>query len=183
MNKRRFVWPHWPKKFSLLSLTWGFGYSHWQQVGLLFLIYREEGFSGVWATLSIDVMRMVKGFAVILAIFFILTGAVNHLTKSHPQEFREIVTGKYGTTAIIALSVVMPGMAGGKQLQEAWNMPGTDKATLIICLVAMMGGSLTMYIFRAAFIGPNLTIIWTGILICLLTQVWILGKICKIFFP
>ena len=83
---------------------------------------------------------------------------------------------------MVALSVVMQGMAGGKQLQDAWNMPESDKSILIICLVAMMGGSITMYIFRSAFIGPTLTLIWTGIIACVLAEVWVLGKVYSRFW-
>lgn len=146
-------------------------------VCLLFLIFKEEGLAGVWSTITVDVAGTLSKFMLMLIVFFTITGSINHLQKQHPEGFREVVSGKYGTVPMVLLSMVMPGPAGGKQLQDAWNTPGADKAVLILCLTAMMGGSITMFMFRSKFIGPTLTLVWVGIVSCVLFQVWFIGKI------
>ena len=151
-------------------------------IALLLIIFKEEGLIGVWTTLRVDVLGVLSKFMVMLVIFFTITGAVNHLHKRHPEKFREIVSGKYGTVAMVALAAVMPGPAGGKQLQEAWSMPGVSKADLLLCLTAMMGASIIMFMFRSAFIGPILTLVWVGLISGLLIEVWLIGKAWERFY-
>ncbi|HEX8947196.1 MAG TPA: hypothetical protein VF829_03225 [Candidatus Paceibacterota bacterium] len=150
-------------------------------VGLLFLIFKNEGLAGVWATIKVDVAKVVVKFALMLVIFFVITGSMNHLVRNNPGEFRKWASGEHGTLSMVLVSIVMPGPAGGQQLRDAWKLPETDKATLILCLVAMMGGSVTMFMFRSQFIGPLLTTMYGGIFCLELLLVWVLGKAYTLF--
>ena len=117
-----------------------------------------------------------------IPIFLILAAAVSHLADRHPETVRKMARGEYGTVAMVSLSMVMPGMAGGEQLQNAQNDPKTDKAKVLLCLVGMMGLNITMFMFRAALIGPELTLIWVGMGSWLLFQVWLGGKLWSCWF-
>ena len=145
-------------------------------VGLLALIFYEEGSAGVWATISVDVAEVLGKFVVMMAIFFTITGSINHLYKTHPGKFHEVISGKYGMVAMISLAAIMPGPAGGQQLQDAWNTPGTDRVNVLLCLAAMMGASITMFMFRSKFIGTTLTLIWFGIAVSFIAQIWAVGR-------
>ena len=107
-------------------------------LALLGVIWSEEGAMGVWNTLSKDVVSVTIKFIPVILVFFTITGALNHLQKNHKERFNNIITGKEGTFKMIALASCLPGPAGGKQLQDAWNTPQADRTKILMCLVGMM---------------------------------------------
>jgi len=73
--------------------------------------------------------------------------------------------------------MVLPGAAGANQLHEEWDR-GKNHANIIFCLSAMMAMGINVFIFRAPFLGPQLTLIWIGIGSLFIAMVWIF---CKLF--
>lgn len=150
-------------------------------IGLLLLIFREEGLAGVWSTIKVDTAKVLGKFVFVMIVFFVITGAINHLQKRHPNEFQKAINGDYGMVFMLWAAALTPGPSGGQQLQDAWNTPGVKKANVLLCLTAMMAASITMFLFRAKFIGPTLTLIWTGIAVGLLLEVWAIGRVYETF--
>lgn len=143
---------------------------------LLLAIFRDEGFAGVWSTLKVDVYQILVKFIVILAIFFVITGSLNHLQKRHPEDFRKILAGEKGKLPMILLAMVMPGPAGAGQLKQAWEMPDCNKTNVMLALTAMMALGINIYIYRARLLGGPLVLIWTIMAITLLAQVWLVCR-------
>lgn len=141
-------------------------------VFLLVVIFREEGLVGLWNTVKVDIAGVMVKFIFVLVVFFVITGALNHLQKQHREKFRAIISGKEGTTKMIVLAAAMPGPAGGQQLQDAWNDNGIDKTKVLLCLVGMMALGINTILFRAKVLGGPLTLIWMSMAFLLLAQVW-----------
>ena len=135
-------------------------------VALLVWIFHDEGLTGVWSTIKVDVVKVTIRFIPVIVVFFLITGAINHLAKAHPKEFGETLAGKNGTTKMVILATLMPGPAGGQQMQEAWKNPSTDKTKFLVCFVAMMALGINIFIFRARVLG----------------EVWVVGKIWSKYF-
>jgi len=149
--------------------------------GLLFWIYKEEGLVGVVNTLRGDVLKMAAKFVVVCLIFFVIAGAISHQARRHPKQFGDTLAGKNGMVRMIILATVMPGPAGGQQLQEEWKDPSTDKTKVLVCLCAMMSLGITIFIFRGKVLGPQLTLIWIGMAWVFLIEVWAVMRVWKFF--
>ncbi|NDE68264.1 hypothetical protein EB052_01515 [bacterium] len=143
---------------------------------LFVIIFREEGVMGVTSTLKNEVLRGTLSFVPILALFFGIMGAVSHLQKRHPDEFKDIMEGKRGTTLMVILAAAMPGPAGGEQLQSAWNSK-INRTNTILCLTSMMALGMNTILFRAKVLGGPLTLIWIGIAFSIFLQVWLVCKL------
>ena len=77
---------------------------------------------------------------------------------------------------MIALAASLPGPAGGKQLQDAWNDKDSNKTKLLVCLVGMMALNVNMILFRSKVLGGPLTLIWFTMAFVLLAQVWLVCR-------
>ncbi len=143
---------------------------------LLGVIYWEEGVTGVWHTLRNDVAGVLWNFKVVLAVFFVITGAINHLQERHPQKFQDIMAGKWGTAPVVLLAAAMPGPAGGEQLQKAWSDRATNRLYVLLGLVGMMGLGMNSLLFRARVLGGPLTLIWLMLASKTLIEVWLVMK-------
>lgn len=146
-------------------------------VGLLVVIFREEGLLGVWRTIKVDVVGITVKFIPVIIVFFVITGAINHLQHRYPQQFKDIIAGKSGTVMMVGLAALMPGPAGGQQLQDAWNEQDNHRTQVLLCLVAMMALSVNTILFRAKVLGGPLTLIWMSIAMALFGQVWAISKL------
>ncbi|MBI3638128.1 hypothetical protein HY227_00070 [Candidatus Wolfebacteria bacterium] len=146
---------------------------------LLFIIFKEEGWGGVWTTLRVDTLRVLVKFLILIVVFFLITGAINHWCQRHPERISEIISGKDGKIKMIVLSMVLPGPAGGEQLQNEWNNGG-NKTNVILCLIGMMALGFNVIVFRAKVLGTNLILIWIGIAIAIFIQVYLICKILKL---
>jgi len=144
---------------------------------LLGMVFREEGIAGVWNTISKDVTGVTLKFIPVLVVFFVITGVINHLQQRHSKEFEDTLAGKKGTFKMAILAALMPGPAGGQQLQEAWNKSGPNKTKSLLCLTAMMALSINAILFRSKVLGGPLTMIWFLMGLALFFQVWIICKI------
>ena len=151
-------------------------------LGLLVWVYQEEGIAGVWTTLRVDVLKLSAKFVWVCLIFFVIAGTINHQAKKHQKEFGDTLAGKNGMIRMIILATVMPGPAGGQQLQEEWKNPTTDKTKVLVCLCAMMSLGITIFIFRGKVLGPQLTMIWIGMAWVFLIEVWAVTKAWTMFF-
>jgi hypothetical protein len=151
-------------------------------VGLLLMIFYEEGVSGVWSTITIDMAKMAPKFLIIFAVIIVITGSVNHLARKHPETVRDIIRGNYGIVTMLVLATTMPGAAGGQQVQDAWNTPNINRTNVLLCLVATMGAAMMMFMFKAMFIGPTLTLIYASLISGLMIQVWVIGRAWERFF-
>ena len=144
---------------------------------LLVVIFKEDGISGVWDTVRVDVFGIFIKYIPVLLVFFTITGALNHLQKKHSEEFHDIVSGKKGTVKMVLLAAALPGPAGGKQLQDAWNLKDSNKTKLLLCLVGMMALNVNLILFRSKVLGGPLTLIWFGIAATLLFEIWAVSKL------
>jgi hypothetical protein len=140
---------------------------------LLFVIYREEGFAGVIATIRGDIASLFIRYIPVLLVFFAITGALNHLQARHAEDFRKIISGKNGRLSMIILAASLPGPAGGKQIQDGWNDGSIDKTNVLLCLFVMMAMGVNTLLFRAKVLGGPLTLIWLAMASCFLVQVWL----------
>ena len=143
---------------------------------LLAVIFKEDGVSGVWDTVRTDVWGIFLKYIPVLLVFFTITGALTHLQKRHADEFHDIVAGKKGTVKMVLLAAALPGPAGGKQLQDAWNLKDSNKTKLLLCLVGMMALNVNLILFRSKVLGGPLTLIWFGIAFTLLLEIWVICK-------
>jgi len=147
-------------------------------LALLAVIFKEEGITGVWSTIRVDILGIVIKYIPVLIVFFTITGALSHLQGHHAKEFKDIVSGKQGTIKMVALAAALPGPAGGKQLQDAWNLKDSNKTKLLLCLVGMMALNVNLILFRSKVLGGQLTLIWLCMAVMFLVQVWLVCK-CK----
>lgn len=145
-------------------------------LSLLVIIFREEGGIGVWNTIKTDIAGVTIRFIPVIAVFFTITGALNHLQKRHAEEFRNIISGKNGMIKMVALAAALPGPAGGQQLQDAWNDKDSNKTKLMLCLVGMMALNINVLLFRSKVLGGSLTLIWLGIALALFAQVYLVCR-------
>ena len=151
-------------------------------IALLTWIFKDEGLAGIWTTIKVDVVKVTLRFIPVIVVFFLITGSINHLAKSHQKEFGDTLAGKNGTVKMVVLATLMPGPAGGQQMQEAWKNPDTNKAKFLVCFVAMMALGVNIFIFRARVLGGSLTLLWFGMALIFLAQVWFVGKAWTKFF-
>lgn len=149
--------------------------------GLLFFIWYEEGIIGVWSTIAVDMTKMAPKFLVLFFVIIVITGSLNHIARKHPEKSQEIIQGKYGMVTMLVLAGIMPGAAGGQQVQDAWNTPHTNRTNVLLCLVATMGAGMLMFMFKGPFIGPTLTIIYAGIISVTMIEVWAVGRAWEYF--
>lgn len=145
-------------------------------LALLVVIFREEGLLGVWETIRVDVTGIAIKFVLILIIFFVITGSINHLYAKHPKTFEDIIAGKHGVVTMLGLSSAMTGPAGAQQLHDEWNKQGVNKTNVLLCLTSMMALGVNIFIFRAKVLGGPLTLIWVGMGLIFLAQVWVVCK-------
>lgn len=145
-------------------------------VSLLLVIFREEGIIGVWNTIRHDITGVTVKFIPVIIVFFTITGALDHLQKRHSKEFDDIVSGRKGTVKMVALAASLPGPAGGRQLQEAWNDKNSDKTKLLLCLVGMMALNINVLLFRSKVLGGPLTLIWLCMALVMLGEVWLVCR-------
>ena len=138
---------------------------------LLIWVYQREGWSGLAENFCQDIWLSTKRFAMIVAIFIIITGSINHLSRKNPTVVKDLIAGKYGLVVMNIVAMSLPGPAGAEQLREAWGNGG-NRCQVVICLTAMMAMGITMFIFRSKFLGGSLTLVWMGIACTLLIQVW-----------
>ena len=144
--------------------------------GLLVLIFCDEGWRGVWKTIAVDTFAVAKAFFLLLAIFFSITGSLNHLEERRPEKFKAILSGKWGQVPMMGLAALMPGMAGTKQIGKAYKDKSIEKINVLLCLTASMALGIHVFIYRAKFLGGELTLIWVGMSFWLLAQVWFVCK-------
>lgn len=143
---------------------------------LLIVIYRSYGWEGVSEALKKDVLKSATRFVPIVVAFILIMGSVSFLARKNPERVHDIVSGKEGQIKMMLISMAMPGPAGAKELRTSWEK-GEKPSQIILCLTAMMAMGITMFIFRAGFLGPQLTLIWLGIGSFLIAEVWLAGKL------
>ncbi len=145
-------------------------------IGLLLWIYQREGFGGLLEAVTIQIKNVAIKYAWIVFMFIVIAGAIDHLAKKNPEDVKDLISGKRGEAPMIIVSTILPGPAGANQLREEWES-GENRGNVIVCLTAMMALSITMFIFRARFLGGQLTLIWVGIAGVMLFQVWFVCKL------
>ena len=151
-------------------------------IWLLTIITKEEGFKGLTETIGVDVFGMLKRMTPMILAFFFLAGSLGYWSKQHPDRFKNIMSGREGVVKMLALSSVLPGPAGCQQLKETWEDPACDKASTIMCLVAMMGLSVNAMAFRAKLLGGELTLAWVCMCLFLLFEVWVFFRLRSLGF-
>ena len=144
---------------------------------LLFWIYQQEGMSGVSETFCNEIKSVAGKLFPICLMFALIAGPIDHLAKKNPEQVQNLISGKSGQLKMMLVSMVLPGPAGAKQLRAEWEK-GKNYSNIIFCLTAMMAMGINIFIFRATFLGPKLTLIWVGLGSAFLLQVWIF---CRLF--
>ncbi len=145
--------------------------------GLLVWIYQREGISGLFEAFSKEIKASAIKFSAVCLVFILIVGSIDHLAKKNPEVVKDLISGKRGQLKMMLVSMVLPGPAGANQLREEWER-GENYSNIIFCLTAMMAMGINIFIFRAAFLGPPLTLIWVGIGSLFLIEVWLF---CKLF--
>ena len=144
---------------------------------LLFWIYQREGITGISEAFGNEIKESTIKLLSICTVFVLIAGSIDHLAKKNPAQVQSLISGQKGIIPMLLISMVLPGPAGANQLHNEW-MRGKNHANIILCLTAMMGMGINIFIFRALFLGPQLTFIWIVASSFLMFQVWLF---CKIF--
>jgi hypothetical protein len=139
---------------------------------LLAMIFRDEGLKGIISTFKVDILRVTIKYISILFIFFTIAGAVDHLQRRHDQEFKRLVGGEHGPVIMMMLGSVLPGPAGAKQMHDGWHGDG-NKRYILLALTSMMALGMNTLIFRSKLLGGELTLIWMGMALAFLGQVYV----------
>ncbi|MFI5205848.1 MAG: hypothetical protein ACHQVK_02815, partial [Candidatus Paceibacterales bacterium] len=145
-------------------------------VGFLWWIYSREGFSGLRNAFCDEIRIAAVKFTVICIVFILVVGSVDHLAKKNPETVKELISGKRGWLPMIAASVFIPGVGVSDQLREEWE-EGSHRSNVIVCLAAMMLLSVTTFMFRASFLGSQLTLIWIVIGLVILILIWLITRL------
>jgi hypothetical protein len=143
---------------------------------LLITIYRSYGIEGLSEAIRKDMRISAQNFIPIVVIFIVIMGSISFHARKNPGRVHNIISGKEGQIKMLFYSMIMPGPAGAPELCKAWKN-GEKPGQVILCLTAMMGLGITMFIFRGKFLGGELTLIWFCLASALVGEVWVIGLI------
>ncbi len=144
------------------------------------LIFCQEGLEWkVWKALADDNAVVAIRFTLVCVVVIVIMAGISHLDKHNPGVSKKIIDGEClgGKITAVVVSALMPGGAGGDQVKEAWE--SGDRVNALVCLTSMMALALNGFIFRSQTLGWKLSLIWAGMAIVGLVEVYLLAKLLK----